>query len=330
MLIIVAGLRYGIGTDYWSYISIYQLAPRVSDIFSNSSGIAYIEPGFLLLNVISKALFGSFVGVATITCVIILFNIIRACKRFQIDILLALPIYVALFYLSHNFNIIRHGIAVSFVWVAFSYVSERKFFKFLLHVLAGALFHKVALLAIPFYFFLNIRFKFWIIILVIIVCYVLGLLVNIFNNPLLTILLGDNEKFEFYVNDYYKNIGGNANFGLSIGTLLNIIWIFIIYHKWFIKAKSNNLLLANALLFGVCAVGLFNKNGVFVERISGLFYPSLIFIIPQFYLRFKKQWLILFAIMIYCLFYFVKVLSSKDRFGNYQYIPYKTVFNEHL
>jgi len=325
-LVLVAGLRYGIGTDYESYIEIYQRVPPPLDI--GFSDIQFVEPGFLLLCIIAKSIFGSFVFVSIATSLIIFINLFFASKRFNINPLLSIPVYVSLFYLSHQFNIIRHGIAMSFVWLAISYIDEKRFLRFLLFILLGSLFHKIALLVFPLYFILGKRLKFYWVIGAVLLCFIIGIYTNVFNNPILNVLFADSRKYQYYINDYYKNINGQASFGISFGTVFNIVIVLIIYHSWFLRIKTKNIMLANALFFGVCAVGLLNKNGVFVERISGIFYLSIMFIIPQFFLKNRRQWLILICVMFYCLFYYWKTLHSKEADGRFQYIPYQTVLSK--
>lgn len=322
-LICMAGLRVGIGADYESYMNIYKNAPGLGDI--QFIHFALVEPGYLLLNVFAKSLNLGFPFVAFTLSTIIFCNLLLICRRVAISPLLVIPLYFALFYLSHQFNILRHGIAISFIWLGFTYIKDKRFFKFIIYLLLGALFHKVALIAIPFYFILRFRFRFWVVVAGLGASFLIGLKFEFLNNPIFAILFADSERYQYYMNDYYLNIKSQASFGISLGTLLNMVWILLIYHKWFLDERPDNIIFANALFFGVCAVGLFNKNGVFVERISGLFYPALLLIIPQFYLKFRKQWLIVFLVMAYCTFYFLKVITTKNRFGEYEYIPYKSL-----
>lgn len=150
VLWIPASLRYGIGTDYFSYQSIYEHIDWYTDD---------LEIGYVFLNKLIQSLsLGHeflFSAVAGITYVPICFGLPK--KGYRMLVLF----YVLTLYLS-SFNIIRQSMAVSFsLYAIIQLLKGRNAVCFIMIILAS-LFHISALLLLLCFFIKNINFnRFW-------------------------------------------------------------------------------------------------------------------------------------------------------------------------
>nr|WP_238340005.1 EpsG family protein [Citrobacter sp. NCU1] len=155
-IICFSGFRYGIGTDYYSYESIF---------YSIERGGAYnesLELGFKLLGALfpnSQDGFFCFLFVLSlITNIVFLIALYRENKKLSENIKL---LGLLLFFLSSTyfwpFNGVRQGIACAFVAYSLKYIYARSFIKFAICILIASLFHKSALLVVVIYFLYPIR-----------------------------------------------------------------------------------------------------------------------------------------------------------------------------
>lgn len=141
--IVLAGIRYEIATDYGSYYNI----------FVYSSEFARLEPGFKLLILIfrdigSFNLFIFFIAFTSIVLKLIYFNSLK--RPF-----FALFLYLAIFYVNLEFNIIRQGLAIAVSFFAVEQGRKKNFFEFLCLLLLASSIHISAFLLIFFYPFLS-------------------------------------------------------------------------------------------------------------------------------------------------------------------------------
>lgn len=141
------------------------------------------------------------------------------------------------------------------------------------------------------------------------------------------ILFGD--KIAYYVTDYYANTD-NASVGITLGLVINMLLLLFlkVYNRQFSNIVAFQFL-CNSLLFAIIFSLLFNKYGVFVERIVSVFYVAIIFLLPPFLIGLTKNTkvriLLMFLLLIYSFIALTKVLSSLDESGDFQFVPYKTI-----
>ncbi len=328
IIAIVAGARDGVGTDFESYELIFDLAPELSEIFNQ---VSQIEPLFWFLCSVIKTLGGDTAVMFFLTSIITSVVLVKASKRILPKYyIVSFLIYFCFFLFRFQFNTIRHGMMVSFVWLAFSYIPERNFKKFLFYIVMGAGFHILGLLFIPFYWLLNVNFRKHTYILLLLFSVILGLFLNPFDF-LLRILPKSNvfyEKFQFYTKGYYEN--QNSALGVTLGMIVYSIFLFFLLLKRdFLKRYKYGLMLLNTLFYALFFAFLMNKYGVFVERITSLFYVSLIYLISFLFYKFPMKYstrvIVSLFFVLYITLLFTKNVTGKERDGSYQYLPYKTI-----
>lgn len=153
-LFLISALRYFTGSDYGSYADLFRAFYFMSEdeIFALTH-----EKGFLMpLYAISPAVtdlrtFFAFISLACAVGVTML--ILRYSKSFAVAAA-AFVLGGAWFY---SMNFMRQFIAGMLVMAALRYAESREFLRFFVVILAAASFHWSALLLIPIYFFLKIR-----------------------------------------------------------------------------------------------------------------------------------------------------------------------------
>ena len=77
--------------------------------------------------------------------IIIILIFKKVFPYFSSNLSLSFFLYVALFFLSFNFNVIRHGVMAAFVWNACHYWLESKKVSAIFLLVLGALFHVLSL-----------------------------------------------------------------------------------------------------------------------------------------------------------------------------------------
>lgn len=148
--VIVGAVRQGIGTDYWNYLRYYN---QFDGIYITQIPKS-MEPLYALLNYLSSLLFGGrgwglffLTTLLTVVLVVLTLNYYKD----KLSIAMGLFIFYMSFYIT-SLNIIRQMIAVVIVLYSYRFILENKYKKYILTILAAALFHFTALICLPFVF----------------------------------------------------------------------------------------------------------------------------------------------------------------------------------
>ncbi len=148
-VVILAGLRYGIGIDYFEY---------EENFYQNKfeKGFSYFikEPLNFLIMQISHFIFPNSVViffVYSLITMVVLFLAIEYYKH-RMSVTFALFIFYMTYYLV-SYNIIRQMIAVMIIFYGIRYIFEKKFLNFFVCVVLAGMIHKTAYLMIIVYFF---------------------------------------------------------------------------------------------------------------------------------------------------------------------------------
>ena len=151
--VLLAGLRWQVGTDFGNYQSLYKLINSFTMLeeFSNQSGRT--EWGYMLLNVLAFRVFQSEQMVFFLSSLLIygLFFLGFWKEHETGSIMLSLYIFYMCFF-PQSMNIIRQYLAMGVLFLAQRYIWQRKPVRFCIGVVLASLFHNTALLFLPFYF----------------------------------------------------------------------------------------------------------------------------------------------------------------------------------
>ncbi len=149
--IALASARYMVGTDYQTYISIYD---NVSDLnlhqFLNAQN-SFNELGYFLMFKLSRAITsGPYLMFALSSTLTMLFFYLGLNRHNLRNKGLTYFLYLMIIFPS-TLNLVRQGLAISIVFFALSYLTDRNLKKFVLWILVASLFHISALAILPLY-----------------------------------------------------------------------------------------------------------------------------------------------------------------------------------
>lgn len=140
-IIFICGSRYGIGTDYWSYYNIYK----------GGKDYERIELGFKSLVkfswLISPDNFSFFIFLVAFLSIFIKCIYFSKLK----NPFFAVVIYVCLYYFPLDFNVIRQGLASSFIYFAVEEGKKKNLLGYLLFLFAAFSFHYTSIIFLVLY-----------------------------------------------------------------------------------------------------------------------------------------------------------------------------------
>ena len=155
-------LRYGIGTDYFSYKRIFETLhgasiPEYIAKHKVNNEVYYVEPGYFVLN---RFCCISYVSLNLVCSVLMFFFIYYGTVRClpKADITLSVLIYFCTQFI-YSMNGMRFAIAVTIVFFGFRFILAKQLLKWILTIVVAVSFHKTSLMCIPLYFLCNIENK---------------------------------------------------------------------------------------------------------------------------------------------------------------------------
>jgi len=143
-LTLVIGFRYNVGGDWNNYFRYLFSAQNLN--FADLSGME--DPGYWALNILSTQLGFGITGVNTFGAFLFSTGLVLFCRslpRPWLALACAMPYLVTVVAMGYT----RQAIAVGLVMIGLIMLGRQRFMVFALWVLAGALFHKSAVVMIP-------------------------------------------------------------------------------------------------------------------------------------------------------------------------------------
>lgn len=311
----IMGIRYGVGTDFFSYQNMYDTTLSGFDVEK--------EPGFIAI--IKVAIF---LGLSNSFCLFIyafiqLFLIFKAFSKYR----QVFPFLVITFMLSEEWlmyaNVIRHMIAFAIFVYALKYIINRNPIKYLLLIALACLFHKSAAVLViiyPIYLFrssfFNKRFIQYILLAGALVMMNLNFIqefIAYFDK--LIVLLGYGDK-------YLMDDRMDMEVSLGVGFLVELcIALTIIFFSPKIKQYYNSSLLN--ISYDLFFVGLLIKysfiGSMLIQRMN-LFFFGFTFIVAAFTMEhlFKTRKLMRHVFLcLYLLFFLGVMMGMKDNTALY-------------
>lgn len=263
-LIMLAGFRYNISSDYWSYYSLF---------YSNIEETR-LEYLFKQLMLFCKNTFYSYNSLVFFVAFISI-----TAKGFYFTKLnnpfLAILIYICIYFFDSDFNGIRQGLGIGFAFFAIEYGRKKKFICYVVFILLAAAFHSSYLVLLPFYFFcnktINVKFSSFIFLMLILFAVRITVLNSILRY-LQSILVASGNGIIFQLSQYL----GLGEFSINLAILRRLFFI-IVYLLIFGSKKLDIDFILYFMSFIICF--MLSGNEIFAHRLSGVFD---IFCIPLF------------------------------------------------
>lgn len=317
-IVIPASIRKGIGTDYWSYVGLYQWYSRSSDEH---------EIGFQLLGKLMN-----FFGFSYQSFIASLAILAFAPVCYYVPKRNFYPFIVIYFFLLFLscMSTTRQAISIALVTCGiFALYKEKGKFKYLLCVLLAFLFHYSSILYFPLLLFKNIKFSNT----NIYVC--LGILLMIMSGADFIDSLFALSIFQDSPYGVYATIGQynrEAEVGTGLGIILNLMlpFLFFILNRKISKYYDHVGFFVLLTMLFVASYFLASKIHIF-GRLMGCFVFVPAFLIhPVCNIRTSKygNLLIFLFFTIYLILYEKMIAISQSNLGNGLGIsPYTTIFD---
>ncbi|KQT17875.1 hypothetical protein ASG31_03815 [Chryseobacterium sp. Leaf404] len=234
VLILFAGLRNKVGTDWNSYYEFYQL------------GVTNVEIGYAELNNFFRGLeihYNIFLIILNSFSLWLMFQFFNKNSEYKI---IALLIFFSDLFLYFNLSGIRQAIATSITCFAFIYANNRKYYRFFICILIAMLFHLSAIIFALAYFVprTKLKIKHYGILLV-------GFLMLSLSFSFLTDFITANtqKNADVYVNALENSSNLPKLFAIGILKRVVIIIVVIYFSKSFFVNKFRHYIF-NIYLFG--------------------------------------------------------------------------------
>ena len=264
-LFMMSGFRYMVGTDFLAYKGYFESINRYS--FANP----FYDKGYYLLNRFISFFTDNSQYVFLATSFIIIYLVNKTLKDYSISYTLSIFLFVTLYFYNNSFNIVRQFIVVSLILYSIKYLVNKDFKGYLVLILIASLFHDTALLMIPFYWILRMRFNK--IVYLVLLAFTLG--VSFFTTTIIGIVSKVLPSLNIYSNYYFE--GSSAN---SIMLSTSLVFLFALLNKAkLIKLDSNVIVYVNAVYFALLFSILARENILFY-RFSLYFYIFILLLIP--------------------------------------------------
>ncbi|TFJ93046.1 EpsG family protein [Lentibacillus salicampi] len=319
--VLISGLRYGIGTDYFSYGNTYFMLNNY-DIIDGILNTRY-EPGWIVLNHVVKFIFDDVRFLFIISALLTWFFFFKAIytHRDKINVTVAILILLCTLY-NLSFNNVRQPLAISILMLSIKPLLDRKMIKFLLITIFATCFHYTALIFLPSYWIVNSKFKQINFVKKTIVI-ISSLIFIIMFKPFMDFLTNNIDMFSSY-STYELDFKG-----IGFGNLIIKSPIIIIILLNITKMRTSNNIMYR--VFFLYFMGLiFDYLGyyaAFVGRISLYFEATQIFILPAIIKIQNNKYARLLYIFIVAL-YFIGLFTYDIIILNHnQTIPYIWNFN---
>ncbi|KYG30595.1 EpsG family protein [Alkalihalobacillus trypoxylicola] len=310
-------VRYGIGTDYYSYLNSFEQVRNGNSI--------RLEWGYEGLNKIVAFLGGEVELVFFITGIIMFSFIFLALKNYRNILSPGIGMFMfMLLYYQMSFNTVRQVVTMSIVLYSMKFIKERQLIKFTILIIFASGFHNSALLFFPVYFIYELIgkknrgvYKFFLYFLI---------LAAIFSmDKILLPVLSLNPELDYYV----KYLENDKTLDTGLGFLIRSLPFLIIgfYLFKFLKIRDRFLIFYSSIFI----ISLLFKFTAFVgadyiNRLSWNFEVVLIVLIP-YYIRVLNNrgetflsWLLLCYVILHWYYIYIYI-------GSHGSFPYQWIFN---
>lgn len=153
VLIIVSGLRYNVGGDFWNY---YDSGERNANAFFESLK-TLDEPGFKFIYWLVRQVTTERIVPVFIFAAITMSLMLRVIYKHTDKLLMAVLLFLFIGCWHESFNAVRQCFAAAIVFSGYRFIQEKKFFLYAIIIVIAFLFHRSALLMILPYFVYHIR-----------------------------------------------------------------------------------------------------------------------------------------------------------------------------
>lgn len=267
VLLIVAGFRWNVGTDYINYESIFEVYQSGNDPYWTN-----FEIGFALLNKCIAAIANSQV-LFLVSSYITLYYIFKTIKENSIDPFLSIFLFYTLYSYCDSLNIVRQYIAMAICFSALKNLKENELKKYVFKIILACFFHASAICMLPIYFLSKLKVK----TSLYIILFTLVLLLFASYNYFIELIIKIFPQYSIYLN--YEAGGATINLLFLFINFILLIWVRVFLKKRGIPEPKEHSLYMNICFLGWCTYFFSSINTMF-SRIGSYFFLFSILSIP--------------------------------------------------
>lgn len=289
----ISGFRGGFSVDYYNYDYLFKLSGETS-FYNIFFGDNDLEVGYALLNKLVFLFTSNFTIMMIVISSIIILIYLKVFREFS-DILwmsMLLLVTVGSYYTS--FNTIRQFLAAALTFFVSKYIYEKNWKKYFFSILLISTIHSSAIVMIPFYFLLQIKWN-----------KVKNILIGLVSIILYAAIFVKTDIFvSFFVKNFYTGYSGQNAFGIHDGTgmiyTLRAILLFVFSLYGLTKIKLDNItqrVWFNASLYFLL-FSLLATRVEMLQRLTYFFIPYVTLFVPRVISNIKSSKEKIFMIII--------------------------------
>ena len=345
ILILVAGLRYRIGSDTKAYMTFFETVPAIDKLrtsfFIDNQGF---EPGWIFLNSLIKTLGLGFYSLQTVHAIFVNGVIGRAIWKICKYKYLSLLCYVIILYPNFNFEILRQSVSIGLFIIGCLQVANKNYSWYYLCVLLAFLFHYSAIILVFIPLLLRILDKLikspYLLMLLSIIVYISSFILKMSVAELMLLVPGMYDKsFVYFANIEESSFSVSFIFNLLFNVGLPIFIIqFIGKHMFdtcincYIRRRLLHLSLAiccvSVLFYCLSAnLPIFYRFYWYFLFFGTLLYPYIVDIMKYWGLNKIFGLIMVLSILLFKGRAYV-IKDKNDIPIYYKYYPYSSCFNE--
>lgn len=245
ILVLIAGLRYRIGTDSIVYESDYQDFPTIWELWRYKFSSFRYEPGFIIFASIPRSISSDFTLLQFFQSIVVNLVIFLFIKQNTSHRFLALSLYFLALFLNLNTQVMREALSVSVFLLAWPFFRDGKWLWYYLLCLLASTFHTSAFVTfiLPLFCIPGIKEAFklgWRTLFIGIGILAVGYIISVRFKELF-MLISVNERMAERVNEYASDDWSGSVLN-PIG-MLNLFFQFCFYPLmaiYFMRYKVKN------------------------------------------------------------------------------------------
>ena len=324
-IVLIAGIRWQIGTDWDNFLSDFQYMKNaswrgvMSSIYGMTYGIGYVLMTYSFAKAVGNySLFLAFQAIVIVSCV---YPVIYKHSKYPSISFLGLWAYS----FGYAFAVPRSGIAMAICYLAFDAYTEKKYVKTGILVILATMFHNTAILFFSIFFIDKKVITSVQLICIFCIAIILSFFIQFFLSKIATFSFIP-LSYSMRLNDYLRN---NTDFG-GVGGPIRIITrgfvlICIIIYLWNKRNNRQINILVNMYVFSIVIyIVSSNISDVFI-RMAYNFEDISQFIIFSECLSSTKDKYNNFVLRILMIVFFILKMLGR-LLGNELLVPFRTVF----
>lgn len=331
-LICLSGFRYRVGGDTSMYMLTYPYMPNLGELSNYQSGEEKLQPLWILFIAFSKSITEEFYIVQLLHAIIVntlIFGFIKANTKYTFT---AILLYYIGYYGYFNFEILRESIAIAIFLYSIKFLQNKNWFFYFSLSSIAFLFHFSAIVLFIFPFIINLKFKFFRVLLIFIIGIFFG---SIFTSTVssVSIVSGFIASMKEYVG-YVPTL-----WGVTSILIFYIIYPSVIYKTCssFLKINSHLYRFLNIYIIIGAATPFFYIFFRFLNYLTPILFIFLTEIIHGFYIkRYFRQNRMTIATVIFLIFSVIHMspyFADTSKYGvpsrwYSRWYPYYSIFDK--